>query len=375
MKIFKSGSYRILRPVFLLILISMAADTFAQNEPFMQHYKRTNLVSDIEGIATVTDPNLVNPWGLSRGSATPWWVADNGTGVSTLYSGTGSIVPLVVTIPTSDPKGQTGNPTGTVFNAGTGFEVKKGFPAVFLFVTEDGTISGWNPSVNQKRAIIKVNEKENSIFKGATIATINVPSVGAQSYLYAADFLQGRLQIYDSNFQHVPAMEAQFNDDQLPAGFAPFNVQNIGGNIFVAYAMQDSDKEDEVAGAGLGYVDVFSPQGKLLLRLQHGPWFNAPWGLVQASSDFGTHSHDILVGQFGSGQILSFNAVTGKFKGWLRNTSNQNIKIDGLWALSFGNDGPAGPATTLFFTAGPDHEQHGLFGTIVAIENIQGNGQ
>jgi uncharacterized protein (TIGR03118 family) len=169
--------------------------------------------------------------------------------------------------------------------------------------------------------------------------------------------------------------QALFDDGALPPGFAPFNVQNIGGNIYVSFAKQDSDKQDEVDGAGLGYVDIFSPQGRLLRRLQHGSWFNAPWGLTLASSDFGSNSHNLLVGQFGSGQILVFNAVTGAFKGWLRDASNAPIKIDGLWALQFGNDATAGPATTLFFSAGIDHEAHGLFGTITAIENTQGNDQ
>src|SRR5262249_35825555 len=150
---------------------------------------------------------------------------------------------------------------------------------------------------------------------------------------------------------------------------------DIGGNIYVSFAQQDSDKHDEVDGAGLGYVDVFSPEGRLLRRLQHGPWFNAPWGLTQAPTDFGSASHDILVGQFGSGEILVFNPVTGKFKGRLHDSSDQPIKIDGLWGLSFGNDATAGPATTLYFAAGPNHEQDGLFGTITAVENVQGNDQ
>lgn len=359
-----------------LILFSIAANSSAQSASPTQHYKQTNLISDQDGVAAVTDPNLVNPWGLARSSTSPWWVSDNGAGVSTLFSGTGSIVPLVVTIPPSDStSGNAGTPTGAIFNGGTGFEVSPGLPAVFLFVTEDGTISGWNPKADGTHAIIKVNQKQRSVFKGATIATVDVPFLGPQSFLYVADFRKGRVQIYDSKFRHVPNMEELFDDDSLPRGFAPFNVQNIGGNIYVTFAQQDSEKHDEVDGAGLGYVDVFSPEGRRLRRLEHGPWFNAPWGLVQASSDFGSHSHDILVGQFGSGEILAFNAVTGRFKGRLFDASNAPIKIDGLWGLGFGNDGTAGPATTLFFSAGTDHEQHGLFGTITAVENIQGNDQ
>jgi uncharacterized protein (TIGR03118 family) len=369
-KVFKSLRFG---PLSLLILISFAVNSYAQN--VTQHYKQTNLVSNVPGMAPVHDPNLQNAWGLARSSTSPWWVADNRVGLSTLYGGDGSIVPLVVTIPPSKSGGDTGNPTGVVFNGGTGFEIKKGFPAVFIFVTEDGTISGWNPKVDGTHAIIKVDEKERSVFKGATIAKVNVPFFGPQSFLYVADFRKGRVQIYDSKFHHVPEMEDLFSDDSLPPGFAPFNVQNIGGNIYVSFALQNSDKEDDVPGKGLGYVDVFSPRGRLLRRLQHGPWFNAPWGLVMASSDFGSHSHEILVGQFGSGEIAAFNAVTGRFTGRLHDASDATIKIDGLWALQFGNDATAGPATTLFFTAGPNDEQNGLFGTINAIENEQGNDQ
>jgi uncharacterized protein (TIGR03118 family) len=371
-------SYRRLRftGALALTLISVAANVYAQSASPSQHYKQTNLISDTPGVAAVTDPNLVNPWGLSRSSSSPWWVSDNGMGVATLYSGTGSVAPLVVTVPPSEVNsGQTGTPTGTVFNGGTGFEIKKGFPAVFLFVTEDGTVSGWNPKVDSTHAVTKIDQKGKSVFKGATMATVNVPFLGPQNFLYVADFRKGRVQIYDSNFHHVPNMEELFDDDSLPPGFAPFNVQNIGGNIYVGFAMQDSDKHDEVDGAGLGYVDIFSPEGRLLRRLQHGPWFNAPWGLVQASGDFGENSHDILVGQFGSGEILAFNSVTGRFKGRLHDASNAVIKIDGLWGLGFGNEDKAGPATTLFFSAGTDHEQHGLFGTITPIENTEGNHQ
>jgi len=376
MQSFKTAIYKRLWGAFSLILISITAHSYAQSANQFQHYQQTNLVSDIPSAAKVHDPNLVNAWGLARSSTSPWWVADNGMGVSTLYDGTGAIVPLVVTIPPSNPKNSpTGNPTGVVYNGRMSFEIKKGFPAAFIFVTEDGTISGWNPKVDPTHAIIKVNEKEASVFKGATIGTANVPSSGVQDLLYVANFRAGRVQIYDGTFHRVPGLEKFFTDVTLPAGFAPFNVQNIGGNICVSFAMQDSEKEDDVKGAGLGYVDIFSPGGQLLLRLDHGPWFNAPWGMTLASSDFGKHSHDLLVGQFGSGEILVFNPVTGHFRARLLNASNAPIKIDGLWALQFGNGATAGPATTLFFSAGIDDEQHGLFGTITAIENLQGNDQ
>ena len=338
-----------------------------------QHYLQTNLVADTPGIAAVTDPNLVNPWGLSRSSTSPWWVSDNGPGLSTLYDGTGKIVPLVVTIPPAKKDGSLGTPTGTIFNGGSGFEVAPHQPAIFLFVTEDGTISGWNPNVAPTNSIIKVNQNAASVFKGATIATTNVPLGGTPSFLYVADFRKALIQVYDSSFNPVTLAAGAFQDDQIPAGYAPFNVQNIGGSLYVAYALQGSDKHDEVDGPGLGYVDVFTPAGKLLRRLQHGSWLNAPWGLVEASGDFGKFSHDILVGQFGSGEIVAYNAQTGLLEGTLRDAKLNPIQIPGLWGIAFGNGTGAGPANALYFAAGPDHESHGLLGTITAIENAQGN--
>ena len=338
-----------------------------------QHYKQTNLVSDMPGVAATTDPNLVNAWGLSRSSGSPWWVSDNGTGLATLYNGTGGIVPVVVTIPPADSNSQTGTPTGQVFNGTADFQVGAGSPAAFLFVTEDGTVSGWNPGVNPTTAIIKVNTKEASVFKGVALLTVNVGSSNPTNFLYVADFRKGRVNVYDGSFHPVRMDGDAFRDEHIPHGYAPFNVQNIGGNLYVAFAKQDGQKHDEVDGAGFGYVDVFSPTGRLLNRLQHGWWFNGPWGIAQASSDFGAYSHDILVGNFGSGQIAAFDPVTGQFLGLLKDASNNTIVIDGLWGLEFGGgNANSGPATTLFFSAGPGGEQHGLFGTLTAVENVLG---
>src|SRR4051794_14181393 len=308
-----------------LSIASLGLFSLATTLAGQQHYKQTNLVSNIPGMATVTDPNLVNPWGLSRGTPTPWWASDNGTGVSTLYTGTGSPVPLVVTIPSGDNSSPTGNPTGQVFNGSNDFQLTPGNPARFIFVTEDGTISGWNPNVNPTVAMIKVNTHSSSVFKGVALATGPTPSGGTAHFLYVADFRQGRIAVYDSNFHPVTIGDNDeddtFRDERLPAGYAPFNVQNIGGDLYVAFAKQDSEKKDEVAGPGLGYVDVFSTSGSLLRRLQHGNWLNAPWGMTQAPSDFGNFSHHILVGQFGSGQIAAYDAVTGRFAGLVRDAS------------------------------------------------------
>lgn len=334
----------------------------------LQHYTQTNFVSD-----TTNDMNLVNAWGMSRGTSTPWWVSDNGTGKATLYTGTGTIIPLVVTIPSGDPKkNPTGTPTGQVFNGTTDFEITPKKPALFIFATEDGTISAWNSGAGTT-AVIEVNTKGASVFKGLAMATINDPKTGAgTNFLYAADFRKGRIQVYDRSFKPISLGERAFRDDRVRHGFAPFNIQNIGGNLYVAYAKQDSQKHDEVAGAGLGYVDVFTPWGHLINRLEHGWWLNAPWGMAQAPSDFGAYSHDVLVGQFGSGNINVFDPVTGEFKGMLNDSNNKPIAIDGLWGIAFGSGGTSGPANSLFFAAGPDEESHGLFGAITPVENVLG---
>lgn len=343
----------------------------------LQQYVVTNLVSNQSGVAqNPPDPELVNGWGLSRSSSSPWWVSDNGTGMSTLYNGTGVKQGLQVTVPTGDPTlSPTGTPTGTLYNGSSiDFLLPDGKATTFMFVTEDGTISGWNSGVANNEAVIVVNEKSKSVFKGATIAQVIEGGISA-TYLYVADFRKGRVQVYDTSFHPVSFGEERFDDDCLRNGYAPFNIQNMGGNLYVAFAKQDAARHDEVDGSGLGYVDVFSPQGRLLMRFEHGPWFNAPWGLTLASQDFGIYSHDVLVGQFGSGEILVFDPVTGRFQGKLLDTNNQTITIDGLWGLGFGNGGNAGPENTLYFAAGPNQESNGLFGTITAVQKIQGNGE
>jgi uncharacterized protein (TIGR03118 family) len=342
-----------------------------------QHYTQTNLVADLPGVAATTDPNLVNAWGMSRSSGSPWWVSDNGTGRTTLYNGAGAAQALVVTIPPGDASsGKAGNPTGQVFNGTTGFELVPTKPAVFIFVTEDGTVSGWNPGVNPTKAVIKVNTKGDAVFKGAALASVTSPSGATATFLYAADFRNRLVRVYDSSFHRMLLGEHAFEDERIPHSFGPFNVQNIGGNIYVAFAKRDAERRDEVDGAGLGYVDVFSPTGRLLHRLEHNAWLNAPWGITQAPADFGAFSHDILVGQFGSGQIIAFDPVTGRSKGPLYAANNTPITIDGLWGIAFGGGGAgSGPSTSLFFTAGPGGEQHGLFGAITAVENVLGGDQ
>jgi len=351
---------------------------------FAQQYQKTNLVSDLGTLGAHTvDPKLKNPWGIARGpSGNPWWVSDEKSGVSTLYNAQGTPVNvvnpgangLVVTIPPSVPPPSIGTPTGVVFN-GSANDFRVAPPGVaqtfFLFVSLDGTISGWDPAANPTTAIRKVSTK--SVLTGATIAQI-----GADRFLYVADLKAGKIRVYDSNFQPMAVGQGAFDDDHLPPGFAPFNIQNIGGNLYVAYAKQDQAKTFVTSGAGLGFVDVFSPQGSLLLRLQHGNWFNAPWGLTLAPSDFGTFSHRILVGQFGSGEILAFDAVTGQFQGKLNDQNNKVIAMTGLWGLAFGaGDQTSGAANTLFFNEGLNGGNDGLFGTLtpIATDIESGNGQ
>jgi uncharacterized protein (TIGR03118 family) len=354
-------------------LIISAYLAFSISVALCQQYTQTNLVSDLPGVAQIQDTNLVNPWGLARSSGSPWWVANNGTGTATLYNGAGVKQLLTVTVP-SNAVGGTGNPTGIVFNGSAFFTIPPTtFPGIFLFASEDGSISGWNPNVNPTNAITLLSRPLNSVFKGATIA-----QVAFFKLFYVADFKQGKVKVYDTNFKPLTLFPFAFQDFTLPDGFAPFNVQNIGNKIYVAFAKQDAAKHDNVNGPGLGFVDVFSRFGFLLKRFEAGPWFNAPWGMVVAPSDFGSLSHKLLVGQFGSGQILSFDLITGSFEGTLQTTQGTAFQVPGLWGLGFGaGNTNSGPANTLYFNAGINDENNGLFGSLapIAADLDQGNGQ
>ncbi len=320
---------------------------------------QTNLVSDVPGWAAVQDPNLVNAWGIDFSATSPVWIADNGTGLSTLYTGTGSIIPLVVTIP--PPQGAEGPsaPTGLVFNGTGEFAVKAhdlSGSAFFIFDTEDGTISGWNPTVDPHNAIIAVNNSEKgAIYKGLAIGTTD-----HGSFIYATNFHSGWVEMYDSSFQWVK----NFTDTDLPQGYAPFGIRVLDGRLYVTFALQDEDAEDDVAGPGHGFVDVFDLDGNKLKRLiSHGE-LNSPWGLAIAPANFGKFSGDLLIGNFGNGHINAFNRWTGGARGHMLRPNGHTLEIDGLWGLHFGNDAAAGPSNTLLFTAGPDDEAHGLFGKL-----------
>jgi len=341
----------------------MGLALFFVSASFAQHYTRTDLTTNSSSVSSAPniDPNLVNAWGLSRATSSPWWIADNGTGLSTLYDLNGVAQSLVVTIPPPANKQGPSAPTGTVFNYTTGFEVAPGQPAAFIFVTEDGTISGWNPVVNLGEAVLMVNHPKKAIFKGCAIATSS-----AGTRLYVSNFVTGNLEVYNDHF-HRLAAEENFHDSTLPANYVPFGVQNVGGNLVVTFAHRQPGSEDEDHGAGLGYVRVFDTKGNVLLRVQHGNFLNAPWGVAMASGDFGSFSHRLLIGNFGDGHINAFNALTGKFEGALLDTTGAPLWIDGLWALSFAGDATKnGAPNELYFTAGPNDESNGLFGKIDA---------
>jgi uncharacterized protein (TIGR03118 family) len=345
-----------------LVLSLALAGPVAGSQPG-NAYRQTNLVSDVPGLAQLTDPDLVNPWGLAAGPTTPAWVANNGTGKATIYPGfvNGSPIQkagLVVSIPG-------GAPTGQVFNGTPGFVVRSGTasgPALFLFDSEAGLVTGWNPGVPppppSPQAQVGASAPD-AIYKGLAIA-----STAAGIFLYAADFHHGRIDVFDSSFNLVH-LSGSFSDSAIPRGFAPFNIQELGGLLYVAYAKQDADREDEIAGPSLGFVDVYSPSGHLLRHLIQRGQLNAPWGLVLAPSGFGRFSGALLVGNFGNGRINAYDPETGEFLGRLRHEDGSPIAIEGLWALRFGN-GVTGNPTTLLFTAGIDDEAHGLFGAIEA---------
>lgn len=343
----------------------------AQADDGSRHYLQTNLVSDVAGVAANTDPNLVNPWGLSVSPTGAWWVSDNGTGLTTLYDGTGAIQTLVVALPNTPGASGASAPTGTVFNGvATDFLLAPGKPAHFIFAHEEGTITAWNGGTTGQ---LMVNNSGSASYKGLAIATN-----GSAQLLYAANFRAGTVDVFDNAFKPVNLGPEAFRDLLVPRSFAPFNVQAIGDAIYVAYAEREAGSIDEVDGAGRGFVDVYSTDGHLQKRLQWGLWFNAPWGVALAPADFGRFSNMLLVGQFGSGKIAAFDPDSGEFRGFLRGDDNRPVRIEGLWALAFGNGAGAGPATSLFFTAGIDDEAHGLMGTLTAIaaqddNNNQGN--
>jgi len=325
---------------------------------------QTNLVSDGFVEAQTTDANLVNPWGISFTPTGPFWISDNGTGVATLYDGEGTPFPignpLVVSIPGPDGQAGAGTPTGQVYAGGMdGFVLTEGAssaPATFLFATEDGTIAGWNPNLDPTHAVLAVHASDSgAVYKGLAIA-----STADGPLLYAADFHNGAVDVFDAGFHKL----SSFTDSNVPADYAPFNVQVLGGHLFVTFAQQDAARQDDVPGPGHGYVDAFDLGGHLLQQVAANGPLDSPWGLDIAPASFGAFAGDLLVGNFGDGTINVFDQQTGAFLGRLSGPDGAPIQNDGLWALVNGNGGNGGDPGTVYFTAGLADETHGLFGSL-----------
>ena len=341
---------------------SAAANQFAQH----------NLVSDLAGVADRVDPALVNPWGIVSSPTSPFWVSNNRSGFSTLYNGSGAPSALKVAIPVPGTN-VGGAATGVVFNGTSFFNAAPGKPASFIFATEDGTIVGWNSQVDQTHGVILVDRSSSgAVYKGLAMATRSEGPL-----LYAANFSSGNIDVFDGNLNLVN-LPGAFQDSGIPAGFAPFNVENLRGTLYVTYARQDAQKHDDVPGAGNGYVDAYDLNGLLLQRLVAGGSLNSPWGLALAPDGFGDFGGSLLVGNFGSGTIDAYDPATGNLLGQLQDARGNVIKIPGLWGLSFGNGSGSGATNTLYFAAGIPGpagpiESHGLLGAIQAAPAVGSN--
>ena len=345
----RNSRIRLAPALGLLALYLAAQDVRAQSNTFAQ----TNLVSDIPGMATVTDPNLVNPWGIAESAGSPFWIADNGTGLTTLYQTNGTIVPLVVNLPGA---GGASAPTGAVFNGTGGFNNDP-----FIFATEDGVIDGWRGALGTTGETLLNHSTASSVFKGLALGT-----VAGNSYLYATDFHNGGITVLPNGA--APALTETFTDPTLPAGYAPFGIRNISGQLYVTYAKQDAAMHDDVSGPGNGFIDVFDLSGNFVKRLVSNGPLDSPWGLTLAPTGFGPFGGDLLVGNFGDGTINAFDPSSGSYLGTVDAIGGSPLIDEGLWGLNFGNGGSGGNADTLYFTAGipgdGQVEDHGLFGAI-----------
>ena len=345
---------RIAASLALACALGGASVALADDGSYQQH----NLVSDGFVAADHNDPNLVNAWGVAFNPFGPVWVADNGTGLSTLYDGNGSIIGLVVQIPTPSAASG-GTPTGIVFNANgapTSFVVN-GSPAKFLFATEDGVIAGWSGGT---QAFVAVDSSgAGAVYKGIALS-----GSGTGQQLYATDFHNGHIDVFDNTFAPATLAAGAFTDPNLPSGYNPFGIQAIGGDIYVTYAKTQAGSNDEAHGAGLGVVDVFDPNGVFINRVATHGSLNAPWGIAMAPAGFGKFSNSLLIGNFGDGSISAFDPKNYTPRGQLKGSNGMTLKIEGLWGIAFGNGFANQPVNTLFFAAGPDDEAHGLYGRI-----------
>jgi uncharacterized protein (TIGR03118 family) len=347
-----------LKPRVIGLIVATLTLTGALAAPAQAHhtpptrFTETDLVSDLAGRAQLQDPKLQNAWGLALGPTTPLWVVDNGTDGATVYAGgAAGVTKRTLEVAVAD-----GAPTGEVFNDTTSFMVN-GAPAFFIFDSEAGDVAAWNPAGGT--TAVKVGGTDGAIYKGlALLHTDQGP------FLLAADFHNGRIEALDGTFTKVDLPKWAFRDPRLPRGYAPFNVAVVGDSVYVMYAKQDADAEDEVQGRGLGFIDVYKGLGRFEHRLvSRGP-LNAPWGFAMAPDTFGSFAGDILVGNFGDGRINAFDRF-GHFRGPLRLGNGKPIEIDGLWALLRGTDTTGGTGN-LWFSAGPNDEADGLVGMIAA---------
>jgi uncharacterized protein (TIGR03118 family) len=317
-------------------------------------YLQHNLVSDIPGMADFTDAHLVNPWGISESTGSPFWISNQGSATATLYNGSGVASATVVTVPSGATKQSLTGPTGQVQNSSTGFVLSNAKAASFIFATEDGTISAWNGG--SVATIMLDNSSAGAVYTGLAINA-------AGPNLYAANFNSGKIDVFDTNF-HASTVSGGFTDPNLPSGYAPYNIWNLGGKLYVAYASQNANQNQPVRAAGNGLVDVFDTNGNLLQRLVSNGPLNAPWGIAIAPATFGAFGGALLVGNFGDGTINAFNLTTGSSLGALQSQTGSPIAISDLWALIFGNGKNGGDPNTLYFTAGIQGQLHGLFGSI-----------
>lgn len=351
---------RILRLFSAAALCTFAAASAPAATPGNAYYQH-NLVADTTGVADFTDPNLVNPWGIATSATSPFWVNDAGTGLSTVYSSNGTVSTTKVTVPPSAAGKSPSAATGIVFNGVGGFAVATGHNPNFIFCTADGAISGWSSAVNPTNGVLMVdNSSSGAIYYGLAISS---GTVGP--YLYAANFHSGKIDVFDTNYKPA-TLAGGFVDSKVPAGFAPFNIWNLGGKLYVTYAMQDANKQFDVAGAGNGYVAIFDLNGNLLQHLISGGSLNAPWGVAIAPAYFGAFANDVLVGNFGDGAINAFDPATGNSLGSLQDPNGNTIHISGLWALIAGNGGNGGDPNAVYFAAGTGNQQHGLLGSLQA---------
>jgi len=357
-------TFKVLQGICLCVA-GAAAATPAGNA-YLQH----NLVADTAGVADFTDPNLINPWGIATSASSPFWVNDAGAGLSTVYTSTGSVSATHAIVPPSAKGSSPSVATGIVFNGTGGFAVAAGKNPSFIFSTADGAISGWASSVDATHAQLMVdNSSTGAVYYGLAI---NSATATSTPILYAPNFHSGGIDMFDTNYKPV-TMTGAFVDSSVPSGYAPFNIWNLGGKLYVTYAKQDAAKQNVVPGAGNGYVAVFDLSGNLIKHLISGGQLNAPWGVAIAPATFGAFANDLLVGNFGDGTINAYDPTTGAYIGTMQDVAGNTIRISGLWALIVGNGGNGGDANAVYFAAGVGGEQHGLLGSLQAAPVLSSN--